>query len=51
MAVAPAKMPILKAIPTPIFSLRFICSFQRKLHGRKASVKSISAEYAAEKIW
>ena len=50
IAVAPAKTPILKAIPTPIFSLRFICNFQRNCHGKKARVKSINAEYAAEKM-
>ena len=44
MAVALAKTPMLMARPTPIFSLRCICSFHRKRHGRMAMIRSIKAE-------
>jgi hypothetical protein len=49
-AVAPAKTPMLMAMPTPIFSLRFICRPQRNFHGSKASVMSIRAEYPPENM-
>lgn len=39
------NMPMLMAIATPIFSLRFICSFQMTFHGSSASANSVPAEY------
>ena len=44
------KIPQLMATATPIFSFLFICSPQISFHGRSARLKSIAAEYAAEKM-
>ena len=44
------KIPQLMATATPIFSLRFICRPQMSFHGSSARLRSMSAEYAAEKM-
>ena len=41
------RTPMLIAIATPTFSLRFILRFQRNVQGMRARAKSQAAEYAA----